>query len=78
MQVYDLLPPFFTGDKIIDHIHGSGPVERIHCDEILHPVRPELTKIILHSGAFKLENTDGIAVSEQIKGFRIIERDIFN
>ena len=64
-------------DVVVHHaaLEGAGPVERVHRDQILEPLRLGAAQDLAHARAFELEDAVGLAVDEQLIRLRIVERD---
>ena len=69
--ILDGLASPLTVDEVGDIIHRTRTVEGIHGNQILESARLQLAQILLHTGRFKLERTDGAAVAIEFIGSRV-------
>ena len=76
MQVVRLLLPVLHADIARDVFHRAGAVERVHRDDVLEAVGPELAQHVAHARAFELEHADRVAAAEEFVGLGIVERQM--
>ena len=55
--------------------HGTGPVERNECDDVLEAVWPHVEQGAPHALTFQLENTDRFGTREHRVGFFVVQRN---
>ena len=65
-------------DEIGNQVHRTGAIEGDDGDDVLKPVRPEAGEQVAHAGTFQLENPGGFAGRKELKGFHVVERELFH
>ena len=69
--ILDLAGVFLTLDKLRDIVHRARSVKGVHGYKVFKNRRLQLAKVLLHTGRFKLERTDGAAVAIEFIGSRV-------
>ena len=59
-----------------DELQRAGAVERHHGDDVVQVLRLHLHQVAGHARAFQLEDAGGVALLEELEGFRIVDRDV--
>ena len=60
-----------------DQVHGAGPVQRVHGNQVFKPVGFGVFQHALHANTLKLKHRLGLAFGKQPVNLRIVERQIF-
>ena len=76
--ILDGLAAPFAVNEVRNVVHRSRTVEGIHGDEVLKRAGLQLTQILLHTGRFKLEGTNGTSLTVELIGLRVIDGDGIN
>ena len=75
--VFDFGLPLLAGNVIIDHsaLERTGTIEGVQGNQVVQPFGLRLAQQFTHAGAFELEHAVGLAVAEQLKRFRVVQRN---
>ena len=73
MRIGHRLFAVLAPDVARDAVHRSGPIERIHRNNVFEPVGLELAQAVAHARAFQLEDTVRLATGDQLVGLGVIE-----
>ncbi len=78
MGIFDLFLAMFARDKIRNELHGAGPVQGIHGNEVFDVAGLELDQPLAHSFRLELEGGNGITTLVERKCFLIVQADLIN
>ncbi len=67
-----------TGYKVRNIIHGTGPVEGVHSNEVFETLRFQALQPLLHALRFKLEHGRGVSAAVKLQRGLIVNRDGLN
>ena len=73
VQIVGRLTAGFDVAEFWNVIHRAGTVQGHHGDDVFKAIRPHLAQGVAHARAFKLENTNCLAVGDQIVGRGIVQ-----
>ena len=74
--VLDGLASLLTVDEVGDVVHRSRSVEGVHGNQVLESAGLQLAQVLLHTGRFKLEGSDGTSVAVEFISGRVADGNL--
>ena len=65
-----------TGNKVGNLFQRPRTVQGVHSDKVKNSGRLQFSQVLLHTRRFKLEHRRGHALTQQVKGFLVVQRDM--
>ncbi len=62
-----------TLDEVVDHLHGTRPVERVQSRQVLESVGPEALEDVAHTVGLELEQARGAPRREELERLRVVD-----
>ena len=73
--VRDGLQTVLAGDEVRNIFHRTGPVQRVHRDQVLETVRLQVAQVFFHAGRLELEQPRRLSPAVEVVSQRIVEGD---